>query len=214
MQSSNKELVLSFYRDIVGGGDFELANTLIAEDYIQHNPMLPTGRAGVIAALQYLQQIPREAPKESPIKRMIAEGDYVVVHMNVFVAGQHQVVMDVFRLANAQLVEHWDAIQSVEAEQVDQLMTGPREITDLASTESNKQIVAAHCQELGNTGKYEKTHRIIGEGNFVLAQSSGKEEELPQVFYDLFCLDEGEIVHHWSVKQEIPEKMAHENGMI
>ncbi|MEM6343012.1 MAG: nuclear transport factor 2 family protein [Bacteroidota bacterium] len=214
MSSLNKELVLRFYRDIVGKGDFELAQALIAEDYIQHNPLLPSGRAGVIAALQYLQKIPREAPKESPIKRIIAEDNYVVVHMNVFVAGEHQVVMDIFRLANGQLVEHWDAIESVDISQVQQLMDGPQEIGDLAATQSNKQIIDTHCQVLVKAGQFDKTHRIIAEGNFVLAQSSGLKEGIPYVFYDLYCLSGGKIVRHWPVKQAIPEKMAHTNGMI
>lgn len=214
MQSSNKELVQSFYRDIIGNGNLELAQQLIAEDYIQHNPMLPTGRAGVVAAIKYLQQLPREVPQKSPIKRMIAEGDFVVVHLEVSFAGQHQVVMDIFRLANAQLVEHWDAIQIVHHGDLATLMAGPQEIKDLASTQANKAIIAAHCQKLVEEGQYAQTHRIIGEGNFVLAQSSGKQAGVAHVFYDLYCLDQGEIVRHWSVKQAIPEQMAHENGMI
>lgn len=214
MNLSNKGIVRSFYQELIAKGNLALASELIAEDYIQHNPLLPTGRAGVLAAIQYLQQIPRETPTEPPIKRMIAEGNYVVVHLNVAMAGQHQVVMDVFRLANAQLVEHWDAIQSVSADKVPQLMAGPQEVEALSETQMNKDLIAAYCQKLVAAGQYEQTHLIIGEGNFVLAQSSGKHEAVPHVFYDLYCLEKGKIIKHWPVRQAIPEQMAHTNGMI
>lgn len=211
MHLSNKEIVSLFYREVIGQANLELANQLIAEDYIQHNPMIPSSRAGVLAAIAYLQQMPRETPRESPIKRMIAESEYVVVHMNVAFAGQHQLVMDIFRLANGQLVEHWDAIESVSPESVTERMSGEREICDLALNSANKTVVKTH---LAKTFQYEQTHRIIGEGNFVLAQSSGKFAEEAYVFYDLFCLKAGEIIHHWPVKQAIPTQMAHDNGMI
>jgi hypothetical protein len=47
------------------------------------------------------------------VKRIIAEGDYVVVHSH-FVrepADRGTAIVDIFRLENAQLAEHWDVIQ-------------------------------------------------------------------------------------------------------
>ncbi|MFK7926498.1 MAG: nuclear transport factor 2 family protein [Bacteroidia bacterium] len=214
MSLSNKEIVRLLYQEVIGKANLELANQYIAEDYIQHNPMIPSGRAGVLAAIAYLQQMPRETPHESPIKRMIAEEDYVVVHMNVNFAGQHQVVMDIFRLANGQLVEHWDAIESVSIESVDERMSGPHQIEDLGSTQANKAIIRTHYQTKIGLGLYDNVHRIIGEGNFVLAQASATVEGRLQVNYELFCLADGEIAKSWEVSQFVPDKMAHDNGMI
>ena len=59
-----------------------------------------------------------------------------------------------------------------------------------------------------------KTHRSIAEGNFVLLQSEGQIGGKPQVFYDLFRVENGKIVEHWDVVQEIPDEMAHGNGMF
>lgn len=61
---------------------------------------------------------------------------------------------------------------------------------------------------------YKKVHKILGEGNFVLTQSEGTWHGKPQAFYDLFRVSEGKIVEHWDIIQEIPEKMAHSNGMF
>lgn len=65
-----------------------------------------------------------------------------------------------------------------------------------------------------NMFRYTKVHRILGEGNFVLTQSEGEWNGKPQAFYDLFRVSDGKIVEHWDIIQEIPEKMAHSNGMF
>ncbi|REH56593.1 putative SnoaL-like aldol condensation-catalyzing enzyme [Tenacibaculum gallaicum] len=63
-----------------------------------------------------------------------------------------------------------------------------------------------------NIFKYQKLHKVLGEGNFVLTMSEGEWYGKPQAFYDLFRLKNDKIVEHWDVIQEIPEEMAHTNG--
>ena len=55
---------------------------------------------------------------------------------------------------------------------------------------------------------------VFGEGNFVLVISEGKFAGKPTAFFDLFRVEKGIIVEHWDVLQEVPEKMAHTNGMF
>lgn len=63
--------------------------------------------------------------------------------------------------------------------------------------------------------KYNKLHKVLGEGNFVLTVSEGELMGKNQVFYDLFRVENGKIVEHWDVIQEIPtEGLAHNNGMF
>lgn len=63
--------------------------------------------------------------------------------------------------------------------------------------------------------KYNKLHKVMGEGNFVLTVSEGELMGKNQVFYDLFRVENGKIVEHWDVIQEIPtEGLAHNNGMF
>lgn len=63
--------------------------------------------------------------------------------------------------------------------------------------------------------KYNKLHKVLGEGNFVLTVSEGELMGKNQVFYDLFRVKNGKIVEHWDVIQEIPtEGLAHNNGMF
>lgn len=61
---------------------------------------------------------------------------------------------------------------------------------------------------------YSKIHNIVAEGNFVFTQSEGDFGGKPTAFYDLFRVQDGLIVEHWDVVQEIPEEFAHDNGMF
>ena len=66
----------------------------------------------------------------------------------------------------------------------------------------------------GITLKYTKTHKVLGEGNFVLAMSEGHLGSQLDAFYDLFRVENGKIAEHWDVIQPIPPKneWKNENG--
>lgn len=59
-----------------------------------------------------------------------------------------------------------------------------------------------------------KTHKVIGEGNFVLALSEGTISDQPTAFYDLFRIENGKIAEHWDVIAPIlaADKAANGNG--
>ena len=69
-------------------------------------------------------------------------------------------------------------------------------------------------QKQGMTLEIQKIHHVLGEGNFVLVLSEGKFAGKRTAFFDLFRTENGTIVEHWDVIQEVPEKMAHTNGMF
>lgn len=61
---------------------------------------------------------------------------------------------------------------------------------------------------------YDTSHKILGEGNFVLAMSEGKFGKAPGehvAYYDLFRLENGKIVEHWDVIQAIPARSDWKN---
>lgn len=55
----------------------------------------------------------------------------------------------------------------------------------------------------GITMEYHKIHKVLGEGNFVLAVSEGAFAGQPTSFYDLFRVEDGKIVEHWDVMETI-----------
>jgi predicted SnoaL-like aldol condensation-catalyzing enzyme/truncated hemoglobin YjbI len=69
-------------------------------------------------------------------------------------------------------------------------------------------------QRKGMSIEIKKMFKVLGEGNFVLVCSEGKFADKYTAFFDLFRLENGIIVEHWDVLQEIPGKMAHDNGFF
>jgi len=62
--------------------------------------------------------------------------------------------------------------------------------------------------------RYERVHRILGQGNMVLAMSEGTLDYKPTALYDLYRLSAGFISEHWEIFQEIPpfSEWQNENG--
>lgn len=66
--------------------------------------------------------------------------------------------------------------------------------------------------ENGLVMEYEKLHMVMGEGNFVLTVSEGKFGKGDHTaFYDLFRLENGQIVEHWDVIATIPPEAEWKN---
>lgn len=61
---------------------------------------------------------------------------------------------------------------------------------------------------------YEKCHRLLAEGNFVLSVSEGYSNKIPFSFFDLYRLNKGKIVEHWDTTEAIPsiDKWKNSNG--
>jgi predicted SnoaL-like aldol condensation-catalyzing enzyme len=89
--------------------------TWVAPGYIQHNPMAQTGRQ---AAIDFLEPFFAQHPDINySIKRIIADGNLIAVHSHgIFTAGDAGIaVVDILRVADCRVVEHWDVIEPVPA---------------------------------------------------------------------------------------------------
>ncbi len=78
-------------------------------------------------------------------------------------------------------------------------------------------VTLKQLQEHGVVMYFTKIHKILGEGNFVLAMSAGKfgsNGGVDTAFYDLFRLENGKIVEHWDVIETITpaEQRKNNNG--
>jgi predicted SnoaL-like aldol condensation-catalyzing enzyme len=68
--------------------------------------------------------------------------------------------------------------------------------------------------EQGIAMVYDTVHQVIAEGNFVLTLSEGRFGATPTAFYDLFRVENGQIVEHWDVTPEIKGDLPHANGLF
>jgi predicted SnoaL-like aldol condensation-catalyzing enzyme len=81
--------------------------------YRQHNPGAGDGAEPFIAAVKGLTKTFPELSMEP--KRIVAEGDIVVLHSHLILkpGDRGRAVVDIFRLENGKIVEHWDVVQEV-----------------------------------------------------------------------------------------------------
>ena len=111
----NKTLVYDFFRVVLRGWHLDRTAEFLAEEYIQHNPNVKTGRQGFI---DFFSQISggRTKPIPTQLEGLVmlkAEGEYVSL---AFVdsrkdssgASYTTTWFDMFRVVNGQIVEHWD----------------------------------------------------------------------------------------------------------
>jgi predicted SnoaL-like aldol condensation-catalyzing enzyme len=110
----NKEIAVAFFNMIFNEHKVAEAFALYADpNYIQHNPYAATGAQPAIDFLgPYLEQ---NKDARADIKRVIAEGDLVAIHNNPKMNAEDRgrAVVDIFRLENGKVVEHWDVVQDV-----------------------------------------------------------------------------------------------------
>ena len=95
---ANKKVVLDFYEKGLNQKDFEAAAKHFGPRYIQHNPGAPDGIEGFKAFIALRKE--KFPNAKSEIKRVFAEGDYVILHVHgVREPGERGVaIVDIFRL--------------------------------------------------------------------------------------------------------------------
>jgi predicted SnoaL-like aldol condensation-catalyzing enzyme len=111
---TNKSIVRDYYNMAFNlQKPEEAVSRYLHSSYRQHNPGAGDGAAPFIAfAKGFLKAYP---DLHFDFKRMVAEGDLVVVHSHLTLkpGDRGSAVVDIFRLENGKIAEHWDVVQEV-----------------------------------------------------------------------------------------------------
>ncbi len=105
---NNKALVLEAFETLFNKRDYVAAERFWSPNYIQHSAHIGPGREGLF-------NLVKNAPASMKYENgsILAEGNLLMLHGRFSDIGQpaNWIVVDIVRLENGRLAEHWDVIQ-------------------------------------------------------------------------------------------------------
>lgn len=113
-------LAMGLFETVLMDMDAEAVDRYVRADYIQHNPIVETGAEGLKRFLEAEKARFGEGGVIHDLKRSFVDGDYVICHYNVR-RGEGDpglAVIDILRFEDGKLAEHWDVIQPVPEQSV------------------------------------------------------------------------------------------------
>src|ERR1700741_979595 len=103
---TNKEIVLKVLKGAFIERDAKVVKRYFVPNYVQHNPVIPNGAAAIAGLIPALKNLSYE------IGMVVAEGDLVMVHGRYVGWGPKPLVaVDIFKVKDGKVVEHWDVMQ-------------------------------------------------------------------------------------------------------
>ncbi|PDS76132.1 nuclear transport factor 2 family protein [Rhizobium sp. L43] len=115
VEEANRKLVVEFYDRFFNKHDLKAAS-VVADDYRQHNPQVPDGKKPLISFFSGFFK--DNAQSKAEIVRSAGDGDLVWLHVHATNGADDrgQAIVDIFRVKDGKIVEHWDVIQAVPNE--------------------------------------------------------------------------------------------------
>jgi predicted SnoaL-like aldol condensation-catalyzing enzyme len=111
--ASNKKMVADFYQSLFGDKNLAAIDQYIGDTYIQHNPSLPDGKDTLKKAFAVGF---KGQPKDTvDVKHLGSDGNFVYIHTKSKRGNKIYSTIDIYRLDNGKIAEHWDVMQEVPA---------------------------------------------------------------------------------------------------
>jgi len=103
---TNKQVVLKVLQGAFIERDATVVDRCFSRDYVQHNPVIQNGPGAIANLIPTLKDLSYE------IGMVVAEDDLVMVHGRYVGWGPKPLVaVDIFKVKNGKVVEHWDVMQ-------------------------------------------------------------------------------------------------------
>ncbi|MCS3501002.1 putative SnoaL-like aldol condensation-catalyzing enzyme [Bradyrhizobium japonicum] len=112
-EEANRAAVLAFYEKGLNQKDADAALAYVGNRYVQHNPNAPDGPDGLRRFIGFLRE--KFPNSHSEIKRSFVDGDFVILHVRAVrePGSRGRAIVDIFKLENGKIVEHWDVVQDI-----------------------------------------------------------------------------------------------------
>ena len=112
-EQANHDLVIEMVHKVLIAMDSAAVDRYIAAEYVQHSSL---AEPSVGALKEFLDRVRAESPDAvQTIHRSFVDGDHVITHTHVerWPGDAGLAVVDIFRVKDGMIVEHWDVIQDV-----------------------------------------------------------------------------------------------------
>lgn len=112
-EEANRKLVIEFYDTVFNKHEVDKGAAVLVDSYKQHNPMVPDGKAPFV---NYFTGFFKENPQsKARIVRSATDGDlvYLHIHSTENESDRGRAIVDIFRVTDGKITEHWDVIQPV-----------------------------------------------------------------------------------------------------
>lgn len=112
-EQRNHDLVMGLFADVLNPLDSAAVDRFVSPDYIQHSRLAQPGRNGLKAFLDWARAANPAAVHD--VKRVFTDEDHVIVHYHVrrWQDDPGLAVIDIFRIADGLIAEHWDVLQEI-----------------------------------------------------------------------------------------------------
>ncbi len=112
-EEANRKLVIEFYDTVFNRHEVDKGAAVVADDYRQHNPYVPDGKKPFV---DYFKGFFKDNPQSrARIVRSATDRDLVYLHIHSMEkeGDRGSAIVDIFRVTDGKITEHWDVIQPV-----------------------------------------------------------------------------------------------------
>ncbi|MEM9417977.1 MAG: nuclear transport factor 2 family protein [Planctomycetota bacterium] len=147
----------------------EVVKKLWSPDYIQHSPIQPTGVQPILDWVGAMETNGRGG-FDYQLHRLVVDGDYIALHGRaVGFMDTPVVLVNIWRVEDGKLVEHWEGVQPEVTETVSgrSMLGGEQAIRDREKTQANKALVEDFLDTVIVQGQFDKLGNYFDGDNYL-----------------------------------------------
>jgi predicted SnoaL-like aldol condensation-catalyzing enzyme len=154
--------------DIFGKKDATAVDRYFGESFIQHDPTLADGLAGMKS---FAAEIASSPAANITIYRTLVDGDFVLLHSRYGGVGRSAgptIAFDLFRFKDGKIVEHWGGQESEAPPNLSgrTQVDGPTEILDRDKTEANRTLVQTYRETVMVALRFDRIEEFIEDTHY------------------------------------------------